>query len=140
MWKSRIAVTTILALVAAGLVAVSVFTVADPGGKQARDWPMPDLSVDTPAAAGTSVTIGIENPDSTSEEWYRHCRYLKLGNPIGRLSEVHVTARPIGPMESETLTITGLTQGAKYRFTCYLDTERGRIQGASTSDSIEATP
>ena len=110
-----------------------------PRGEQ-QPWPIPDLSVETPTTSGTSVAIQLTNPSDRTGSWYGHCRYRKLGNPIALLSDVHVTTDPIGPMQSDTLTITGLTEGARYQFHCYLDTQRGRIQGASTSNSVTAIP
>ena len=111
-----------------------------PGGEHEQEWPIPDLSADTQGPARTSVAIEITNPSTRAGSWYGHCRYRKSGNPLARLSDAHVTTNAVGPMQSETLTIAGLTEGAIYKFYCYLDTQRGRIQGASTSRPVTVIP
>ena len=134
---SRLLLSATLSLLLAAS-AIACFPTLASGTQQ--PWPIPDLSVDTQATTGTSVAIQITNPGGRTGAWYGHCRYRKEGNPIARLSDVHVTDDPIAPMQSEILVMTGLTEGASYRFVCYLDTQKGRIQGASTSNQVTAIP
>lgn len=137
--SSRI-IALLFAILALLLTATLACFPTLPGGEHEQEWPIPELSVDTQGPARTSVAIEITNPSNRTGSWYGHCRYRKSGNPIARLSDVHVTANPVGPMQSETLTIAGLTEGARYHFRCYLDTQRGRIQGVSTSRPVTAIP
>ena len=130
----------LLATLALLLAASAIACFPASPSEERPPWPIPDLSVETQATSGTSVAIQITNPGGRPGAWYGHCRYRKTGNPIARLSDVHITADPIAPMQSQQLTITGLTEGDLYRFVCYLDTQKGRIQGASTSMSVTATP
>ena len=125
-----------LLLTSSGLACFPIL----PGGEHEQEWPIPDLSVDTQGPARTSVAIEITNRSNRTGSWYGHCRYRKSGNLIAKLSDVHVTPNPVRPMRSETLTIEGLTKGTSYRVYCYLDTQRGRIQGASTSRLLIVTP
>ena len=122
------------------LTASAIACFPSPPIEERPPWPIPDLSVDTQETTGTSVAIEITNPSNRTGAWYGHCRYRRSGNPIARLSDVHVTANPVGSMGSEMLMITGLTQGKSYKFHCYLDEKPGRIQGRSTSRTITVTP